>query len=264
VKPRAFRRATLAVGVASLSVTLGACDLAFSGFREEARDTWTKTYPLGANGRLEIVNTNGFIKVDASDSPQVEVHAERIARAATPQAAKDLLQKAEISEDVSSDRVHLESRSPTGFGLRGNTQVQYTVRVPAGAIVHLRDTNGRIDVAGLTRETHVTTTNGQIEGRHLDGEVHATTTNGGVNLEMQSVSKDIEIQTTNGQVSLTIPKNASVDIAARVTNGHIAVNDLPVQREEESSRRQFNGRVNGGGPRIQVQTTNGGISIAGR
>jgi len=37
-----------------------------------------------------------------------------------------------------------------------------------------------------------------------------------------------------------------------------------VQREEESSRRQFNGRVNGGGPRIQVQTTNGGISIAGR
>ncbi len=251
--------------IALLSATLGACDLAMSGFHEEARDTWSKTYPLNANGRLEIVNTNGTINVSTSSSPQVEVHAERIARAGTTQAAKELLEKSQIKEDVSSDTVHLESRATTGFGFHGSMQVAYTVRVPAGASVNLQDTNGRIIVDGLKNETRVQTTNGQIEGKHLDGEVKATTTNGGVDLQMNSVSKDIEVQTTNGQVSLEIPKNATAQIAARVTNGHIAVSDLSVQPEDDNSRRVYNARVNGGGgPRIQVQTTNGGISIAGR
>jgi len=249
---------------ALLSATLGACDLAMSGFHEEARDTWSKSYPLNANGRLEIINTNGTINVSASSSSQVEVHAERVARAGTPQAAKELLEKSQIKEDVSSDTVHLESKSP-GFGFHGSVNVAYTVRVPTGASVHLQDTNGRIIVDGLKHETRLQTTNGQIEGKHLDGEVKATTTNGGVELQMNAVSKDIEVQTTNGQVSLEIPKSATAQIAARVTNGHIAVNDLSVQADDDNTRRHYNARVNGGGgPRIQVETTNGGISIAGR
>ncbi len=259
------RRASLSA-IVLLSATLGACDLAMSGFHEEARDTWSKTYPLNANGRLEIVNTNGTINVSTSSSSQVEVHAERVARAATPQAAKELLEKSQIKEDVSSDTVHLESRSPSGFSFHGSgLQVSYTVRVPTGASVHLQDTNGRIIVDGLKNETRLQTTNGQIEGKHLDGEVKATTTNGGVELQMNSVSKDIEVQTTNGQVSLEIPKSATAQIAARVTNGHIAVNDLSVQADDDNTRRHYNARVNGGGgPRIQVETTNCGISIAGR
>ena len=85
MKPRMLRSASVAAGVALLSVSLGACDLAMSGFHEEARESFDKTYPLAANGRLEIVNTNGTIKVDPSQGAQVEIHAERIARAPTQQ-----------------------------------------------------------------------------------------------------------------------------------------------------------------------------------
>jgi len=265
VKPQVLRRASGVAGVALLSVALGACDLAMSGFHEEARDTWTKTYPLSANGRFEIVNTNGSIKVDPSDGPQVQVRAERIAHAATPEGAKELLKKLEIREDISADRVHLESKSPGGFGFHGSVEVRYTVLLPANAAVDLRDTNGRIDVTGLTRETHVSTTNGQIEGKRLDGEVRASTTNGGVNLQMQSVSQDVEVQTTNGSVSVQIPSSASADISARVTNGHIGVDGLSsLKADDENSRRRFSGRLNGGGHQIRLQTTNGGISISGR
>src|SRR5690242_6991141 len=133
-----------------------------SGFHEEARDTWSKSYPLTADGRLEIVNTNGAIQVDPGDGSQVEVRAKRIARAATQQGAKELLAKLEMREDVSSDRIHLESRSPSNFGFHGNVEVRYTIRVPRGAAVDLRETNGRVDVNGLTHEMHLSTTNGQI------------------------------------------------------------------------------------------------------
>ncbi len=265
MKPQLLRRASGVAGVALLSVALGACDLAMSGFHEEARDTWNKTYPLGANGRFEIVNTNGSIKVEPSDGSQVEVRAERIAHAATPEGAKELLKKLEIREDVSADRVHLESKSPGGFGFHGSVEVQYTVRLPANAAVDLRDTNGRIDVTGLTREIHVSTTNGQIEGKRLDGEVRASTTNGGVSIQMQSVSQDIDVQTTNGAVSVQIPSSANADISARVTNGRIGVDGLSsLKADDENSRRRFSGRLNGGGHQIRLQTTNGGISISGR
>ena len=76
---RALRHQTPRIAaIAVLCATLGACDLAFSGFKEQATDTWTKKYPLSAGGRLEVKNTNGFIRVEAVSGDQVEVTAERV------------------------------------------------------------------------------------------------------------------------------------------------------------------------------------------
>lgn len=265
MKPQVLRRAIGASGIALLSVSLGACDLAMSGFHEEARDTFSKTYPLAANGRVEIVNTNGSIKVDPSSGSQVEVRAERIARAATQQGAKELLQKAEIREDVSNERVHLESRVQGQFGFHGSVEISYTVRVPAGAVVDVRNTNGRLEATGLTHGAHLATTNGHVTGHGLGGEVKASTTNGGVDLEMQSVTDDVEASTRNGGINIKIPSNASADIEARVSNGRIGVDGLgSLKADDENSRRRFAGRLNGGGHQIRLSTTNGGISISGR
>jgi DUF4097 and DUF4098 domain-containing protein YvlB len=265
VKSRMLRSAVVAAGVASLSVILGACDLAMSGFHEEARDTWSKTYPLAANGRLEIVNTNGSIQVESADAPRVEVHVERIARAATQQGAKDLLQKMEIREDVSSDRVHLETASHSFGGFHGNVDVRYTVRVPSNTAVDLRESNGRVEAVGLSHDTRLSTTNGQITGRALDGEVHASTTNGRVELQMMSISEDVDAATTNGTISVQLPSSANADISARVTNGHIGIEGLPsMKADDENSRRRFSGRLNSGGHQVRLQTTNGSITITGR
>jgi DUF4097 and DUF4098 domain-containing protein YvlB len=264
VKPEVLRRASVAAGVALLSVSLGACDLAMSGYHEEARDIFSKTYPLAENGRLEIVNSNGSIKVDPSDGSQVEVRAERIARAATQQGAKELLAANEIKEDISSDRVHLDSRSQGKF-LRGGVEVRYTIRVPAGAVVDLRNTNGTVEATGITHGAKLSTTNGRVMGHGLGGEVHASTTNGGVDLEMRSLTNDVEASTTNGAISLAIPPSASAEISASVTNGGIRLEGLPgLKAADENSRRRFSGRLNDGDHRIRLSTTNGGINISGR
>ncbi len=266
MQPRWFRPACVAAGVASLSITLGACDLAMSGLQEEARDTWSKTYPLAANGTLEIVNANGSIQVESANAPRVEVHVERIAHAATKQGAKDLLEKTEIREDVSSDRVHLDMSRPSmgSFLGHGNVEARYTVRVPASTTVDLRETNGRIEATGLTHNTRLSTTNGQITGRKLDGEVRVSSTNGRVDLQMLSISEDVEAETTNGTISMQIPSNANADISAHVTNGHIGIEGLPsMKADDENSRRRFSGRLNSGGHQVRLQTTNGTITLRG-
>ena len=248
--------------IAVLCTTLGACDLAFSGFKEQATDTWDKKYPLSDGGRLEVKNTNGYIRVEVG-SDQVEVHAERVARAATPEAAKEMLGKIEMVEDVTADRVRIETRRPSGGFGHGGVEVRYTIRVPSSAQVELENTNGEVRVTGVTRGTRIATTNGAIDGRGLAGEVRATTTNGGVELELASMTQPVHVSTTNGGVTVRIPSSSKADLQATCTNGGIDVSGLELDIEGERSRRRLAGRLNGGGPRLEVSTTNGAIEIKG-
>jgi len=240
------------------------CDVALSGFREEESDTWTRSYPLSPGGRVEIANTNGFIEVTAAAGSQVEVKAERVARAASKEGARQLLAKATIREEVSADVVKLTSERPQGGWGSGGVEIRYTVKVPDSARVALETTNGRIGVVNVTAGTKVGTTNGEIEGRGLAGAVKASTTNGSVELEMGNLSGDVEVETTNGSVTVRVPADAKATISTRWTNGGIDVDGGLKVETTEASKRRFDGRLNGGGPRIDVETTNGSITLGKR
>ena len=76
----------------SLAVALGAAATAsLGGLTARASDEWTRTYPLAADGEVQITNANGSIEVEGVDGAMVDVRAERIARGATDAAARELL-----------------------------------------------------------------------------------------------------------------------------------------------------------------------------
>jgi Toastrack DUF4097 len=258
-------RSRAALGsVVLVCVGLTACDVVFSGFKEQASDTWTKKFPIAAGGRVEVLNSNGFVKVEVADVSQVEVRAERIAHAATQDAAKALVGKIEIREEVSPDRVRLETRKPEGSAFSGGIEVRYTLRVPSTVQVDLTTANGEVSATGVTRGARLTTTNGHIRGDRLSGELRATTTNGGVDLTMTSVTDPVHVRTTNGGVDLSIPSSSAVTINAQCANGSIDVSGLEFRADGEAQRCHTEGRANGGGTRVEVGTTNGGISIKGK
>jgi hypothetical protein len=259
----ALKAAWLAPAVLVALLGSAGCDVAFSGFREEETDTWTRSYPLSASGRVEIGNTNGFIEVTAGSGQSVEVKAVRVARAASKEAAKEMLSKTTIKEEVTTDLVKLTTQRPAGGWNHGGVEVRYTITVPASARVELQTTNGRIGVTNVTAGTKLGTTNGEIDGRGLSGAISASTTNGSVDLELASLSDDVRVSTTNGQVNVRVPADAKATISTRWTNGGVEMNGLTVE-EVEKSRRRFDGRLNGGGARIDVETTNGGITLAKR
>jgi hypothetical protein len=259
----ALQAAWLAPAVLVTLLGSAGCDVAFSGFREEETDTWTRSYPLSASGRVEIGNTNGFIEVTAGSGQNVDVKAVRVARAASKEAAKEMLSKTTIKEEVTTDLVKLTTQRPPGGWNHGGVEVRYTITVPASARVELQTTNGRIGVTNVTAGTKLGTTNGEIDGRGLSGAINASTTNGSVDLELASLSDDVRVSTTNGQVTVRVPADAKATISTRWTNGGVEMNGLTVE-EVEKSRRRFDGRLNGGGARIDVETTNGGITLGKR
>src|SRR5580765_5308209 len=102
-----YRR--VAVLALPLTMLLAGCDLSLGNLSARATDEWTHTYPLTAGGEVRIVNTNGRIEVEGVDGSTVEVRAERVAKGATEAAAKELLPRIVIKEDVKPERVSLQT-----------------------------------------------------------------------------------------------------------------------------------------------------------
>jgi DUF4097 and DUF4098 domain-containing protein YvlB len=178
-----------------------------------------------------------------------------------------MLKRIEIREDVTPATVRLETKlqQMSGFLNMGGADVQYHVKVPVGAEVRLETVNGGIEIRNVRGRAQIETTNGGIKARGLTGAVKASTVNGGIDVDVDSVAASgIEVDCTNGGIKLSLPKNAKATLSARIVNGGIQVNDLPVDTSGESSRRRLDASLNGGGPRIQIEGTNGGITLTGK
>src|SRR6185295_3457553 len=106
-----------------LALVLTGCDMGMAHLAGRATEEWTHHYTLSAGGELRIANTNGKIDVEASDGPEVEVRAEKIARAATDTGAQELLPRIKIDEDVAPDRVSIKTQGIGGIMIGAGFEV---------------------------------------------------------------------------------------------------------------------------------------------
>jgi hypothetical protein len=262
-------RLPVLVAVSAFSVAAAAsagCDIVTAELKHTETAEWRKNYELQPGGRVEIGNVNGKIEVERSTANTVEVLATKSARGATREAARQVLERVEIIEGVSSSEIRIETRIPRMGGMfhSGSAQVKYAVKVPAGADVKFSTTNGGIEARGLSGRIDVETTNGGITAREIDGTIEASTTNGGVDVDVIKLGEGgAKLECTNGGIRFRLPADAKATIVASVTNGGIDTGGLQLETTE-SSRRRLEGRLNGGGPPVRIEGTNGGIRISAR
>jgi hypothetical protein len=250
--------------VVAAAAALSACDVVVNSLdaKGKAQDQWTRTYPIAAGGEVEVVNAIGRIDVIGAEGTQVEVVAERTAHAVTDDDAQKVLAQVQIVEAVTADRVRLETKAPAGEGR--HVEVKYHVKVPASASLRLRNANGAVEVVGVKGSVKIETENGVVNGRQLTGAVEANTTNGSVHLEVDGVAPGgIRAAALNGTVQLTLPSGAKADLQATCVNGRVGVEGLKIDGPETTPRR-VEGRLNGGGPKIVLGTTNGRVQLTGR
>jgi hypothetical protein len=256
--------------VLAVTLAVAGCDIAVDGHgglgfglaAGKANDQWTRTYHVAAGGRVEIININGRITAEASEGTAVEVLADRTAKGTTDEAAKDLLGRIEMREEVGADRVRVEVRAPRMSGPSGH-EFTWTVKVPRGVSVDLRTVNGGIRLANLDGDVRARSTNGAIKGTALlASSVDAAVTHGGVEIEMAKAvtSGTFELEAVNGGVSINLPADSRADIAGRCVNGGIT-SDLQLETVGEQNRRRLDAKLNGGGARVSLETVNGGVRI---
>lgn len=224
----------------------------------KAVDDSTRTYTIAPNGMIEIENRNGSIEVTSSEAPQLEVVISRQAEARSDEAAQALLKQIEILEEREPARVRLTTKAPSD----GSIRVNYTVRAPRSLSTVIKTENGRVVVDGMAGSVRATGSNGPIDGKGLTGAVQASTINGPVRVELGLVGGDISLATINGPVRLVIPTTAKAELSARSLNGRIVTSGLTFENLDQKSGREMEARLNGGGPRVRLETTNGPIFIA--
>jgi DUF4097 and DUF4098 domain-containing protein YvlB len=243
---------------------------------EEYREDFSKTLPLKAGDRFSLDNVNGSVAVATWKEDKVEIKAVKIAR----RNEKDL-KEVEILVEERPGAVSVKAVWPK-FPRRVNVNVEFEVLVPEGVVLdEVETTNGGIEISGryLRIDTGTTngsvrvedasgdlaasTTNGGVIVRRFEGRIKADTTNGNIRLEDVAFKDGVSADTTNGSITLALraPESLNADLTARTTNGSVTV-DFPVTLKNLSrSKRRIEATLGQGGPRIDLETTNGSIRL---
>lgn len=268
--PSTLRRPSvaLALGICAIAA-VSACDVSIRDgdmsvemLTAQAKEEWTRHFPLAPGGIVEVVNLNGPIEVMAGPAGAVDVNAHITAKALTDAAAKDVLSKGKIEEQASPVHVKIETVVPRGIR-RASYEVRYDVRVPADAETQLSTTNGSVKAAGLTRKLKASVVHGSLDVTHVEGEIDAACVNGSLTVKVTRISAPLRLETTNGRLSFELPASSRVNLSARVVNGRLNVSGLAVTNTTGNHIRTLQAALNGGGPTVDLRATNGRMTITG-
>jgi DUF4097 and DUF4098 domain-containing protein YvlB len=121
----------------------------------------------------------------------------------------------------------------------------------------LETSGGNIHGEGIVGDTHVETSGGNIELRDLDGKLYGSTSGGDIRAEMKN-NKGIDLSTSGGNLIVRLPKSATGDVTAEATGGDVSCDFQFAGKMKDGS---MNGKINGGGNLIRLETSGGDIVI---
>lgn len=218
------------------------------------------TMPGGA--LIVDAGQNGGISVESWDRNDVRVRAIVRTNARTAERARQLATGVQIQSG--GGRV---SATGPDTDRRENWSVSYRINVPRRIDLDLSATNGGITINGVSGNLRFDTTNGGVRLADLGGRVNGRTTNGGLTVNLSGDRWDgegIDVETSNGGVTLSIPDNYNAQLEARTINGGFNI-DFPITIQGElNSRRGITTTLGSGGPTVSVRTNNGGLRIGRR
>jgi DUF4097 and DUF4098 domain-containing protein YvlB len=187
---------------------------------------------LSAGQTLQVQNVSGDVVV--SPGREFAAVVTLTVSAATKAKAEELLSRSRIEQSHDEDGWSLETHFPgnrnegdwnRGMSCRDCKVVaRYEITVPSGVNLSLETVNGDVKVQDCDGELQLETVNGSIEARGVKGTLQGQTVNGRIEAVAVALppSGNIELQTVNGPIKLTLPKDARFEFSGETMNGTIA------------------------------------------
>ncbi len=230
------------------------------GYACEVRDT-RLTAPAGP---LTVdASPNGGILVEGWDQPDVLVRAVVQAYGDTDADARQMLPSVRVT--AAGDRVTAEGPDRTSGQRRSGWSVSFRIWAPRATALALSAKNGGITVRSMRGESRFTTENGGVTLDDLGGQVVGTTRNGGVHVRLSGARWEgagLDVETTNGGVTLGVPASYSAALEVHTQNGGIRT-DIPMTVQGRVDR-ELRTTLGSGGPLLKLRTVNGGVRINAR
>jgi hypothetical protein len=226
---------------------------------------------LKAGQTLEVINRNGEIEASKSSGDGGRVEG---LRKGSDSDRELFIEVVEYTDGVTICAVYAKDKTPGrchrgGVSSESNNwkwggnraKLTFDVQVPRGVRFHAMTTNGAVHCVSLESVVQAETTNGDVEVSTSEW-ASAKTTNGGVRVSMGNAkwSGELEEETTNGSVNVTLPASAEFKVDAGTTNGGIST-AFPISVQGRFNSKSLSGTVGGGGRDLKLATTNGGIEL---
>jgi len=126
--------------------------------------------------------------------------------------------------------------------------------------VRLRTSGGNLSLRDVFGDIDSRTSGGELHVDGVDGAVHAKSSGGGVSIVFLG-DPEGEIESSGGSVEVFTREDAAFELDAKSSGGSIRV-ELPFEREHERGPHRVWGRVGGGGRKLRLRSSGGGIRIA--
>jgi hypothetical protein len=152
--------------------------------------------------------------------------------------------------------------------LRGSVDAQTSnaavdlIDVEGDVVAH--SSNGHIHAEGLRGGFDASTSNSSVKAEifRLSRSVRVETSNGGVELTLPAdLASDVRVNTSNSGITVRLPSSTNARILARTSNASIS-SDFDLKVRGEIGKNHMDGAIgSGGGPLIDLATSNGGIHL---
>ena len=223
----------------------------------EVKEQTIQATALNVDGR-----TNGGISIKGWERNETLVRY-RIQSYAQTQAEADSL-ASQIQVTTAGGQIRAEGPQQENRADRdsANWSVSYEIFVPRQSDLSLRTHNGGISISDVRGRISFDALNGGVSLKRLGGNVTGQTVNGGLSVELTGSNwegEGLNVKTTNGGLSLSVPDNYSAHLETGTVNGSISVNPSIAQVERGAKELSLN--LGTGGTNLRIYTTNGGVSI---
>jgi DUF4097 and DUF4098 domain-containing protein YvlB len=224
-----------------------------------------KTFDSTREPRISLSNLRGDVLVRGWDKAQVHV----VYTVASPSVEVD----SEILPDSGpAEKVHFETHLLDQNLPATDQEVHYTLDVPAGASLEIRNPQGKIRVEGMQADASLQSVGGDISIRDYSGRLlvhsvagnievirpsgsveaytitgnlhfvspsttrlHGSTTSGRILFEGDFMERgDYILSAYSGDVEITCPPSASYELRAKTLKGKV-INTMPMTRRRESA-----------------------------
>ena len=222
-----------------------------------------REFTVPASGAALTVNAqpNGGISVQGGDGRDVRIRARVSATARTKEEARALAARV----DVAATAERVEATGPDNTGRNESWSVSYRIDAPRQTPLALRSSNGGITIKNMNSRIEFRTVNGGVSLSQVGGSVEGRTSNGGVTVDLDGATwqgQGLDVETSNGGVKLSIPESYSAHLDVGTQNGSLSL-DYPVAVQGRLGR-SISTDIGGGGPKIRVRTSNGGVKVSRR
>ncbi|MGA2354735.1 MAG: DUF4097 family beta strand repeat-containing protein [Terriglobales bacterium] len=242
-------------------------------------DDWSKTYELTGKPDLRVDARDASIHVDVWDQNKIEAHV-------TTRGWKIGIGSGELEivEHQQGNAVDIELRQAHGnhFSIGINTRhTELEIHMPRSARVNVHSGDGAIVAKGLQGELDFSTSDGSLELEDVDGTLHARSSDGSVHVSGRFDVLDLgtsdgrieaearpgsqvreawEIRSSDGSVTLRIPGDLAADVELHTSDGSITTG-IPIAVEGSVRSHDLHGKLNGGGNRLTLHTSDGSVRL---